>query len=750
MGKKRSAKARQREAERRRQLSQHGVKVMGSNGKPLRTKGGMKKKSSKGSLSLLEKQLGGANPFATKRNAGKSIKLRQRTLLRDYKSRNKSTVFADKRLGENNPGLDEEDRTLLRLARERARSFRDKDKFNLDLDGEEEDFGEVRDELLPSDDDEMFEADEAPLTAESIASMAQFGGLSKKANAEERIKQFEDDLAKKRAEIADPLEELKALDAEYTGIEQDVIKEGNEALKAGRIPSTAASGDFDSLVRSFQLLPRNPASDHIKTQEERDKQYQKKLEQLEKERIRRMADDGTTDPSAHDDDGGILDLDALIKARRTAGKGKAHSAKGKGEEELKVLSPEQELASLPLPELLRQHLLAIPSGAGKTDTLTRRYGLLWTALEKHISATNGTDLTPLNRAIRTLFEMTQSVPRPAAHWCRAWCQSLQRQLASKQNPNYPRLSTLIVLQVFPLLFPSTDFRHPVMTPAFLIMSCLLTTCSVATPRNIAAGLYVCTCYLEAVREAKRFVPEVVSFLTSTILLTSTKFSRAGCLPPFQRLPISKRNILELTSKPKHSEPAKLTLHLLQVGPAEAGVDEVDMKHTLIVTALRLLSSMLAIYSGYPAVYDAGACVVECLEDLAANSSCPSATKKLASRLAQKIKGGLREPREHLQLQKHRPVPLPELEPDFNPVFIDRKGAKLPKEERDLQRLKHQFKRERKGAIKEIRKDTAFLARVRLEEQRELDAERFQKVRQIENLMADSRREEKQMKRPKKN
>ena len=82
MGKKRSAKARQREAERRRQLSQHGVKVMGSNGKPLRTKGGMKKKSSKGSLSLLEKQLGGANPFATKRNAGKSIKLRQRTLLR--------------------------------------------------------------------------------------------------------------------------------------------------------------------------------------------------------------------------------------------------------------------------------------------------------------------------------------------------------------------------------------------------------------------------------------------------------------------------------------------------------------------------------------------------------------------------------------------------------------------------------------------------------------------------------------------
>ena len=34
-----------------------------------------------------------------------------------------------------------------------------------------------------------------------------------------------------------------------------------------------------------------------------------------------------------------------------------------------------------------------------------------------------------------------------------------------------------------------------------------------------------------------------------------QFSRAGCLPPFQRLPISKRNILELTSKPKHSEPA---------------------------------------------------------------------------------------------------------------------------------------------------------------------------------------------------
>lgn len=100
MGRKRGAKARQKEAERRRQLQQHGVTVLGSKGRPLSKKSGNAKRKLKNTQAFLDRQLEGTNPFATKRGSGASIRVRQKTLLHDYKSRKRSTVFADKRLGE--------------------------------------------------------------------------------------------------------------------------------------------------------------------------------------------------------------------------------------------------------------------------------------------------------------------------------------------------------------------------------------------------------------------------------------------------------------------------------------------------------------------------------------------------------------------------------------------------------------------------------------------------------------------------
>lgn len=101
MGRKRGAKQRQREAERRRQLQQHGVTVVSNGVGALKKKLGQKVRAKK-AAAYVANTSGSTNPFAAKRNAGKSIKIRQKTLLGDYQSRNKSTVFADRRLGEHN------------------------------------------------------------------------------------------------------------------------------------------------------------------------------------------------------------------------------------------------------------------------------------------------------------------------------------------------------------------------------------------------------------------------------------------------------------------------------------------------------------------------------------------------------------------------------------------------------------------------------------------------------------------------
>ncbi|KAG7174315.1 Nucleolar protein 14-like 2, partial [Homarus americanus] len=53
----------------------------------------------------------------------KAVKKRERTLLQEYKVRNKSNVFVDRRIGENDSNMDPEKKMVLRLAAEKKRQF---------------------------------------------------------------------------------------------------------------------------------------------------------------------------------------------------------------------------------------------------------------------------------------------------------------------------------------------------------------------------------------------------------------------------------------------------------------------------------------------------------------------------------------------------------------------------------------------------------------------------------------------------
>ncbi len=53
-----------------------------------------------------------------------------------------------------------------------------------------------------------------------------------------------------------------------------------------------------------------------------------------------------------------------------------------------------------------------------------------------------------------------------------------------------------------------------------------------------------------------------------------------------------------------------------------------------------------------------------------------------------------------------------------------------REERDKARLKHTFKKEMKGAIREIRKDASFIANVSLSEQMARDQARRAKIKSL--------------------
>merc|ERR1719219_1839993 len=111
-------------------------------------------------------------------------------------------------------------------------------------------------------------------------------------------------------------------------------------------------------------------------------------------------------------------------------------------------------------------------------------------------------------------------------------------------------------------------------------------------------------------------------------------------------------------------------------------------------------------------------------------------KEIRDTLSHKLESIMQdtEVMEKLKLAKRieKPVTMlklyePELEDNFDPFQKKHFGSR---EKLEMDKLQHKVKREKKSAKKDIRKDTAFLAKQKAKEAREKDRERIQKTRRI--------------------
>lgn len=73
---------------------------------------------------------------------------------------------------------------------------------------------------------------------------------------------------------------------------------------------------------------------------------------------------------------------------------------------------------------------------------------------------------------------------------------------------------------------------------------------------------------------------------------------------------------------------------------------------------------------------------------------------------------------------------------------------MSKEKAEREKLLHKYKKEMKGAIREIRRDRAFLANVQISQQIKSDIERKRKVKEIFGEAAMQQSEFKKIKRKK--
>eukprot|EP00045_Choanoeca_perplexa_P011048 m.115468 g.115468 ORF g.115468 m.115468 type:complete len:850 (-) comp15494_c0_seq2:526-3075(-) len=837
MGKKRSAKQRQREAEVRKQAP----KVAKVNRFELR-----EQRQKHTVLGQKVKGKGGNRVQA--RDA--AIKTREQTLLPEYRSRRKDGSFLDKRFGEYDTTMSVEDKMLARFAKEQRKKHSRSALFNLDDDDDEAEevllthndkpLTEAMDDYIGSDDEVDERAKGTSMSADMVAKYHFGGGDPDYEGDPNRKKSHKEIMAEvitkskmhKRArqvQHEEAMELTDKLDAQMDDVMGLLLAESDRAIKEGRVLAAPADTGYDMAVVDLAEEAKAKATDRLKTPQEAAADEMERLQKLEQQRIDRMnglptgmdrdalaasteyiggktKDSDTENPNVelrHKEDGTaefvdtttgqVVDMTAMTRsndqdendeddasdddemddlpAEQASDDELDDEEQGFGlEPAIKATRVVEESSDLtkdedfelpfvyPAVESLQQllQLLDEHSAAKRKTILTRlvachsihlgvekrevqeRHLILLLDYLSHLiqHGEEGDVASCMDATLEPIYTLAQQMPQFSATTCRDRVLDLFKRLKTSSWPSFPRLRLLYIFQLLPVLFPVSDRWHPVVTPSLLVLCNLLTHCNVGNLRNVAAGLYLCSNVHAYVFESQRYVPEAVAYLNSTCLMLlpqSEDLLQRQLLPSFKLLHQASPEALQL--KPSKATKA-LNIAGLKLRSVETGFKGQKLGHVkldLALMTLQLVLKFVLLYKHHQALPEMfSSALAVCRELARKQTQLPKALKKAAKAVIEAIGDPLRE-RPVARFQAHKPVPLAMLEPDYNEYGVIRKGS-ADQEVRETQRLKYELRKERKGAIRELRKDSRFLSKVRLQEVMDNDADRNKKLNAIHHLL----------------
>ncbi|KAJ5915384.1 hypothetical protein N7466_011317 [Penicillium verhagenii] len=289
---------------------------------------------------------------------------------------------------------------------------------------------------------------------------------------------------------------------------------------------------------------------------------------------------------------------------------------------------------------------------------------------------------------------------------------------------------LAILTGISTVFPTSDHFHAVSTPAHLCIARFLGQCSVNNLSDFATGAFATSLFLQYQAVAKRYMPEFINYILNALcnLAPTEPTAKLGFFPCRQpqesvRLASSKK----VTSR-------KLQFSDILTSPSTSQAEE-DLKISLVTTFVSLLDTASDLWAEKSALTEIFTPVQAVLNHLkqslkgktfsATRDSIQSTLDKLASHLE---KAHLT--RRFLLLHDHRPLAIKSAIPKFEENFNPDKHYDPDRERAESNRLKADIKRERKGAMRELRKDSSFVAREKLREKKERDSEYEKKYKKL--------------------
>lgn len=351
----------------------------------------------------------------------------------------------------------------------------------------------------------------------------------------------------------------------------------------------------------------------------------------------------------------------------------------------------------------------------------------------------------LEALIRHIHSLAKTFPEEIGRAFRTHLRSLDG-----HRPTAPTPGDLIILTAVASIFPTSDHFHQVVTPAMLCMTRYLGQTIPQSLDDLATGTYISTICLQYQRLSKRYIPEVVNYVLNAVwALCPVKPKHLPGLSPHHSSPGS----LRIRSKSDAIEEQR-QLSFWDVVCAshstEANIQRI--KVALIETQIAMIETMAELWAEKPAFCEVFAIIYSALRFLQKSDNLNDRARDEIRKVANKVHKQLLQShsaRQPLRLHNHRPLAIKTSIPKFEESYNPDKHYDPDRDRAEMSKLKAEHKRERKGALRELRKDANFIARENLKEKKERDSAYDKKYKRlVAEIQGEEGRESKNYEREK--
>lgn len=375
----------------------------------------------------------------------------------------------------------------------------------------------------------------------------------------------------------------------------------------------------------------------------------------------------------------------------------------------------------------------------------------------------------LETLIRHVHSLAKTFPEEVGGAFRSHLKSLH-----ENRPLAPTSGDLVLLTAISSIFPTSDHFHQVVTPANLCMTRYLSQKIPNSLSDLTTGTYIGSLCLQYQRFSKRYIPEIINYILQALLILSpVKVKDMPGSFPYHAPELPHH----IEGRLKDSDHAIRRLKIWDSVDVEGGSEDSneELKLALLHTLLALVSTMADLWadkSAFGEVFDPVVKIIEHLTGRACSGKLPAETKVrtilslalfitptnylcpkiLLNQTFQTVQTNLKSfrlARRPLALHNHRPLAIKTSIPKFEESYNPERHYDPDGERAAASKLKAEYKKERKGALRELRKDASFMAREGLRQKRERDAEYDRKFKRlVAEIQGEEGREAKEYEREK--